>query len=299
MTGLTLVQEMNVSSVLNINQKVKMQVTPISQLFILPNETPVALATGTVSNISQYKIGSGQFGQWSFQHADLNDGQSQIHVTFKDRPAIPASLNGQKVYLSSVNGNGVKVKDDINRKNNTMQRVLWVTATGTVETQDAPGNQQYTQPQQQPVQPAQYNQQAPRPVQQQPQAQRFVPQAVMRAPIKPAPPAPIGVKSMIGRYAELHRYCMITAVREAELFNLDPQGGKVFGTDMGIEQITAVAATLFIQVARSVDINLVPNIFSVEFPKVVPLPTPEPTDSNDNHPAMTGVDVQPTEDPLW
>lgn len=277
--------------------KINMQVTPISQLFILPNETPVALASGMISNISPHKVGAGQFGQWSFQHADLNDGQTQIRVVFKDRPAIPQSLNGQQVYVSSTNGTGVKVKDDLNRKNNTMQRVLWVTGTAVIEGQDeaAPGQQpvapQYAQPQQRPGQPAQYNQ-APRPVRQQPKTQRFVPQLKAQAPQRRdlARVQNDGPKTETGKMGTMYALALRAAILAVKRARVDEPE-----FELAPEFVKDIATTIFIK-APGVSLIGVPSIFTMDIPEPT-LPTPEPTQEVVQN--SEAVEVSPTEDAPW
>lgn len=114
----------------------EMTIADVLDLRRLPSDGEViGSIAGKIKKVWEYKTGSGDHGEWSFQNIELVDGRDSIKVVLKDREELnDRDWTGVQVIISSTEGkkgwNGVKAKDDEYKGKTT--RIAWVTGSADI-----------------------------------------------------------------------------------------------------------------------------------------------------------------------
>ena len=90
--------------------------TPIDALKNFANGNAVECLRGNLVTIGKRSDGQNDYGPWSFQRCELNDGTGIIKVCFKNRDEVPLSMKGAQITIRSARDDkgkpvGVQIED--------------------------------------------------------------------------------------------------------------------------------------------------------------------------------------------
>lgn len=229
-----------------------MRVIPISEVLTMEDGEIVSSVKGRITAIYDQTAGESDKGPWSFQNLELKDATGAIRVTLKDREPLAKSYKNKEVYISSIKSEkhgfvGVKRKDeDFKGK---MRKILWVTPTAEIATEqgDAEGG---------PAEP--------------PPSDK--PPASHTPPAAKAPPVDRAAKQQAAYKAARVFGAKIIVLHDMALAMADVQRKKLeakWGRVPSEETVRTIASTFFIELKAHVAIDELPTS-TPEEPKAKP-----------------------------